>query len=286
MGYVERRASVVVASAGSATADVVRTRYGELRSRTGADLRYTTKDAEAVYDHWRVAGHSLPDEYYVLLIDPSLGQLEAAIKEMSKRVAACKYDVALDLYFAGHGCEGTGNLVLKDGTLSPHRFLDLQAQDVRLEGCARTIGLFLDSCYSGAFLVHLAVEALERIEEFRIDPGFAACLPNEQCFEDAVLEHGVFTYTHLHRGNAYVDRNTFNRAILEDDKKEIAKSLQGMVASMSNASAFLTEGRQFSMELTKHLIDVQGGFASVEIHENDEISRILRSVTQFKNTMR
>ena len=95
-----------------------------------------------------------------------------------------------------------------------------------------------------------------------------------------------FTYTHLHRGNAYVDRDAFNRAILEDDTKEIAKGLQGMVASMSNASAFLTEGRQFSMELTKHLIDVQGGFASVEIGEDDEISRIFRSVTQFKDARR
>ena len=239
-----------------------------------------------MYGRWREFGRSLPDELYVLLIDPSLGQLEDAIKDMSKLVAGFKYDVALDLYFAGHGCEGTGNLVLKDGTLSPKRFLDLQAQDVRQSGYARTIGFFLDSCYSGAFLVRLAFDALERIEEFRIDPGFAACLPDEECFEDPVLEHGVFTYTHLHRGNAYVDRDAFNRAILEDDTTEIAKGLQGMVASMSNASAFLTEGRQFSMELTKYIIDVQGGFASVEIGEDDEISRIFRSVTQFKDARR
>ena len=239
-----------------------------------------------MFDRWRVLGHSLPDELFVLLIDPTLGQLEAAIKEMSKRIAGCKYEVALDLYFAGHGCEGTGNLVLKDGTLSPKRFLDLQAKDVRQSGYARTIGLFIDSCYSGAFLVRVALDALERIEEFRIDPGFAACLPDEECYEDPVLEHGVFTYTHLHQGNANADRDAFNRAILEDDSKEIAKGLQGMVASMSNASAFLTEGRQFSMELTKYLIDVQGGFASVEIGEDDETSCIFRSVTQFKDTRR
>ena len=101
-----------------------------------------------------------------------------------------------------------------------------------------------------------------------------------------MLEHGVFTYTHLNQGNAYVDRDRFNRAILEDDKKEIAKGLQGMVASISNASAFLTEGRQFSMELTKCIVDVQGGFASVEIHDNDDVSRVFRSLAQFKNVIR
>ena len=283
MGYVDRRASVVIASAGTATADVVQTRYGELRSRSGADLRFTANDAEAVFERWRAKGGSLPDEFHVRLIDPSLGLVEAAIKDMSKRVAGCSYDVALDLYFAGHGCEVTGDLVLTDGTLSPKRLLDLQRQDIRLDGYPRTIGVFLDSCYSGAFLVHLAVEALDGIGEFRLDEGLAACLPNELCFEYPVLEHGVFTYTHLNRGNAYVDRDRFNQAILSDDKKEIAKGLQGLVATMSNASAFLTEGRQFSMELTKSLIDVQGGFASVELHERDDVARICRLLTQFKN---
>ena len=283
MGYVDRRASVVIASAGTATADIVQTRYGELRSRSGADLRFTAKDAEAVYDRWRAEGGPLPDEFHALLVNPTLGQVEAAIKDMSKRVASCSTDVALDLYFAGHGCTGTGDLVLRDGTLSPNRLLDLQRQHIRLDGCPRTIGVFLDSCYSGAFLVQLAVEALEGIGEFRLDEGLAACLPNEQCFEDPVLEHGVFTYTHLHKGNACVDSDRFNRAVLEDDKKEIAKNLQGLVATMSNASAFLTEGRQFSLALTKNVIDVQGGFASVELDERGDVSRVCRLLAQFKN---
>ena len=131
--------------------------------------------------------------------------------------------------------------------------------------------------------MHLAVEALDGIGEFRLDEGLAACLPNELCFEYPVLKHGIFTYTHLNQGNAYVDRDRFNQAILSDDKKEIAKGPAGLVATMSNASAFLTEGRQFSMELTKSLIDVQGGFASVELHERDDVARICRLLTQFKN---
>ena len=283
MAYVDHRASVIIASSGTDTADVVQTKYGKLRSRNGADLRFTANDAEAMYDRWRKAGGSLPDEFHVLLVDPTLGQLESVIQDMSKRVAGCGTEVALDLYFAGHGSEGTGDLVLKDGTLSPNRFLDLQMEHIRLGGYARTIGVFLDSCYSGAFLVHLALEALERINDFCLDDGLAASLPDEQCYELDFLEHGVFTYTFLNPGNAYVDTDSFNRAILRDDKQEIAKGLQGLAQTMSNASAYLTEGRQFSMELTKSSIDVQGGFASVELSERDDPSRVCRVLTQFKN---
>ena len=57
-------------------------------------------------------------------------------------------DIGLDLFFAGHGEEGTGNLVLKDGTLSPTRLLKLQADDVGPDnGGQRTIGVWLDSLF-------------------------------------------------------------------------------------------------------------------------------------------
>ena len=131
--------------------------------------------------------------------------------------------------------------------------------------------------------MRLAVEALERINDFRLDDGLAACLPDEQCYELELLEHGVFTYTFLNQGNSYVDKDRFNQSILKGDKQEIEKDLQGLVQTISNASAYLTEGRQFSMVLTKSLIDVQGGFASVELKEQDDASRVFRVLTQFKN---
>ena len=273
---------MVIASSGSASAEVVGTRYGELRSRSGADLRFTARDAEAIYDRWRVHGSPLPSEFHVLLVDPSLRQVETTIQELSKRIARCRADVALDLYFAGHG-HLTGDLVLKDGTFSPGRFLDLQSRHTGRDGHQQAVGVFLDSCYSGAFLVRLAVDALHRSEHFCLDDGLAACLPDEQCFEDPLLGHGVFTYTHLHQGNADVNRQCFNRAILQNDAKAIAKGLQGLVAMMGNAPAFLTEGRQFSMTLTKGVIDVPG-YTSVEIRECDDASRLSRALTQFKNS--
>ena len=193
-------------------------------------------------------------------------------------------DIGLDLFFAGHGEEGTGNLVLKDGTLSPSRLLKLQADDVGPDnGGQRTIGVWLDSCYSGAFLLRLAIESFEHFEGFRLDEGLASCLPDERCYEMDILEHGVFTYTRRHPGNAHVNRERFNRAILHNDQEEIAKGLQGLVGTTSNSSAFLTQGEQFSMSLMKHVISVDGGFAEVELGEKNDFTEVSRQLTNFKN---
>ena len=119
--HVDGRASVVIASAGPAMADVVETKYGEIRSRSGAQLRFTVNDAEAIYDKWKAHGGSLGDDFHVLLVDPTLRQVEEAIRRMSNRIADCHADAALDLCFAGHGLAGSGDLVLKGGKLSPTR---------------------------------------------------------------------------------------------------------------------------------------------------------------------
>ena len=282
--YRPRCASIVVASSGPDEPERYQTRFGEIRSRSGASLKYTARDAESVYAWWRKAAADLPDELHLLLIDPTLGEVECALRDVSARILeAYPDDVGLDFFFAGHGEKGTGNLVLKEGTLSPTRLLELQAGDVGPgRGSQRTIGVWLDSCYSGAFLLRLALAAFEDFEGFRLDEGLASCLPDETCWETAILEHGVFTYTRLHPGNSHVHQKRFNRAILDNDPDELAKGLQGLVGMTSNPSAFLTEGRQFSMSLTKHVISVEGGFATVELDEKNDFADVSRRLTNFK----
>ena len=51
----------------------------------------------------------------------------------------------------------------------------------------------------------------------------------------------------------------------------------------SNSSAFLTEGKQFSMSLMKHVIGVDGGFAEVELREKNDFAEVSRQLTNFKN---
>ncbi len=277
-------ANIVIASVGPEEPNRIQTKYGEIRSRNGALLKYTKRDAESIYKLWKKKETDLPDELQVLLIDPSISQVENALQSISAKIRETHpKDIGLDLFFAGHGEPNTGNLVLKDGELSPVRFLELQADDVCPGSGVRTIGVFLDSCYSGAFLLRLAIESFENFEGFRLDNGLASCLPDEKCFEMGFLEHGVFTYTHLNPGNSNIDQKCFNQAILDQNFKEMVKNLQGMVGMLSNPSAFITEGKQFSMSLMKHVVTVVGGFATVELlDEKSDFDKISRQITRFK----
>lgn len=282
--YEPQPASIVIASSGSGTPVRHQTRFGKIRSRSGACLKHTSRDAESVYALWREREPSLPGELQVLLIDPTIDDVERTLRSVSNRIReAYPDDIGLDLFFAGHGEEDTGNLVLRGGTLSPARFLELQADDVGLdEWDRRTIGVYLDSCYSGEFLLRLAIELFEDFERFRLEHGLASCLPNESSYETEFLEHGVFTFTFLHEGNSYVDGRRFNRAILDNDHEQIIKCLQGLVGGMSSATAFLTEGRQFSMSVMRDEIRVVGGFATLELDENTDLAEARRRLTSFK----
>ena len=283
--YRPRWAAIVIASPGPDESEERHTRFGKIRRRSGARLEHTVRDAEASF----AVGNELDlsDGLRRLLIDPTVRDVECALRDVSAGIYdAYPSDIGLDLFFAGHGEEETGNLVLKDGTLSPKRLLELQACDVGRGGVGRIIRVCLDSCYSGAFLLSLATEALDAVEGFRLDDGFASCLPDETCFEMDTLQHGVFTFTRLHPGNAHVDGELFNRAIVENDTNELAKGLQGLVGMTSNPSAFLTEGRQFSMTLYKHEISVEGGFATVDWTETNDYAETARLLSDFKRAGR
>ena len=279
-------ASVVIASRGKEAEITFSTRYGVIRSRAAADLQYTAIDARRVFDLFTKEDDELPTDLHQLLIDPSLKDVEGTIEAISSRLRSdYRNDVGLDLFFAGHGETGTGNLILKDGCLSPTRFLRVQSGDVGTHlREKRTLGVWLDSCYSGAFLIRLALDAGGKTPGFVLDEGLASCLPDEQCFEMKNLEHGVFTYTRLYPGNQHVDSERFNRAILQNDQVEIAKGLQGLVGSMSSPAAFLTQGKQFPISLTKYVLDVIGGFSNVELHDKSDFAEVAGRLSRFKHS--
>ena len=275
-------AIIAIAASGEETSEIFKTPLGEMRSRDGACLRFTTNDAKSVFNFWkrkRWTGDYVPKNFHRLLVNPALSQVEQTIKELSIRLAGLpEGDPGLFLYFAGHGKQGSGNLMLKDGTLSPTRFLDLQKKEVAAKnGGHRGIGIFLDSCYSGAFLLRLTLECDTHFNEFSLYEGSVSCLPDEKSFELSFLGHGAFTYTFLNQGNKSVDFDEFNKAILEQDYRIIARGLQGAVTNMGgNPTAFLTQGKQFSASLTKYRITVPG-YTEIELESErtfEELSRI------------
>jgi len=277
-------ANIIIAASGPGQSTVHQTRFGEIRSRSGANLQYACNDTAALGKSWKKLSPGLPDELHVVLTNPSLRDVEEAVVRMSVQLDSYPEVFGLNLFFAGHGEEGTGNLVLSGGSLSPTRFLELQAEDVGLNN-QRKIGVFLDSCYSGAFLVRLAIEAYESFEGFSCRDGLASCLPDEESYEKCYLEHGVFTYTHLNKGNSYVDLPQFRKAILENDPIGLQKGLQGLVGTMSSATAFLTEGKQFSMSLFGSALIVDGGFAEVVLDKQRDYESVVADLTRFKHSI-
>ena len=276
--------SIVVACRGPEQPKPIETRFGEMRSREGALLAHTANDAEQVHERWKKDEPEIPDDLTVLLIDPTLAQLTSTLRRVSRRLRdAYPNDIGLDFFFAGHGASHTGNLVLRDGVLTPRLLLGLQAQDMDPEQPERTVGVWLDSCHSGAFLIRLANQAFKDFPGVRLDEGLASCLPNEVCFEMNSLQHGVFTYTRLHPGNRHVDAQHFNAAILRNDNDEIAKGLQGLVGMTGSPTAFLTEGQQFSMSLTKHFLTVDGDYATAELGETSDLAELASKLTAFKS---
>ena len=255
-----------------------------MRSRDGALLAHTANDAERVHEQWKEEEPGMPHDLSLLLVNPTLAQLSDTLRWVSRRLRnAYPDDIGLDFYFAGHGAPCTGDLVLQDGLLTPRMLLGLQAQDIDPDQRERTIGIWLDSCHSGAFMTRLAIQASEDFRGFRLDEGLASCLPDEVCFEIDFLQHGVFTYTRLHPGNNHADAKGLNLAILQNDTHAIAKALQGLVGMTGSPSAFLTEGKQFSMSLTKHLLTVDGGYATAELADISDYERIVSQLTAFKS---
>ncbi|MCY4172060.1 MAG: caspase family protein [Bacteroidetes bacterium] len=280
-----RCANIVVASSGPEEPDLITTNYGKIRSRNGALLKHTQRDAESIFRLWKKQEEPhLPVELQVLLIDPDINQFENAIRNISKKIRdSYQNEIGIDLFFAGHGEQETGNLILKDGKVTPIQFLELQSEDIMSNDETRTIGIFLDSCYSGAFLLHLAIESYENFNGFKFDNGLASCLPDEKCYEMDILQQGVFTYSHLNTGNSYIDKQRFNQNILDGNHEEMIRDLQGMVGMISSPTAFITEGKQFSMSLWKHVIMVEGDFATVEmLDEKTDYDEIMDRITQFK----
>jgi hypothetical protein len=56
--------------------------YGEMRSRDGANLKFTTNDAKGVYEKWS-EDESVPPEAHVYLENPTIFELKQAIHKIN-----------------------------------------------------------------------------------------------------------------------------------------------------------------------------------------------------------
>ena len=195
---------ITVSASGPEYSSVFENAGRHFRPRMAADLMYTTSDS----DHWYNV-FTKPEidkkrlgEKHIRLVNPSVAELleSFSIAEtwLSQFSSHSDWDGGgLHFNFAGHGCEGFGEIVLTDGTFAPSEFMDhccSISRSVSSPGRLR-ISAVLDSCHSGEWVTQILARAfneeLELIVPFNL---FASCMPDEYCYEDSSLGHGLFTY--------------------------------------------------------------------------------------------
>ena len=243
--------SLVVASAGPEAGATVTTGFGEMRCRSGANLKYTTADAQLAFAEWS-ADERVPPEAHVLLINPKASEFKSAIEQVSNELAAFPQgETGIDMYFAGHGLPSSGALVFDDFELTASAFIAMIKENMLADQGIRGISMMLDSCYSGAFLFNTLVELQSNNEAVRLYDALCSSMHDEKSWELSFLGHGAFTYTHFHKGNKHVDSAAFAKAIDEQDQATIARCVQGLVGMMADPATFLTQGRQHTIDCIK-----------------------------------
>jgi hypothetical protein len=280
----EFSANLIIASKGPEQSEVTPTIFGEMRSRDGADLRYTTNDAIGMCANWR-EHQTLPDEAFIYLENPTKSNVEDSIKQINGVLSNYPQEkTGIDLFFAGHGLPRTGSLVLKDDTLCAEELIEIMSRPLDKSKGSRGLSFFLDSCYSGGFLIEIIIELLKDNHPVRLYDALVSSMYDEKSWELSFLEQGAFTFSFLNKGNAYVDRIEFARAVQNNDSRVIAKYIQGMVGSAgADPVTFLTQGKQHSIDCLKGHYFTVSGYGSFSYTDLEE--KITREILEEKFSM-
>lgn len=279
-------ASLVIACQGNQEPELQNTPYGEIRSRDGASLKFTKNDAKGIYQKWS-RDNPFPPEAHIYLENPTKSEVEKALERINFILS--KYpqkQTGIDVFFAGHGECPTGSLVLKDHNLTVKELLGLLSMPLNKAQGERGLGLMLDSCYSGSFLIDIVVELEEHNYGIWLFDAIVSSMHDEKSWELSFLEHGAFTFAFLNPGNQYLKKNELSRAIEKKDNKVIARLLQGMVGSMASSVAFLTQGRQHSIDCMKGLhfeVVGHGSFSLADLEETITREILISKFEKAKN---
>jgi hypothetical protein len=176
-----------------------------LRTRMAADLRYTTADVDFLESLFKEPSYDSGEkEAHDRLRNPTRDRFFTSLRDVGPWLGRFRGEPGWDgggfmLCFAGHGREGDGALVLKDGVVTPSALLDALAEissEVSAPGRLR-VSVALDSCHSAAFITEL-LDLCYHEHSDRLVPWmlFASCMEDEFALEESSLGHGMFTYAY------------------------------------------------------------------------------------------
>lgn len=271
--------SLIIACEGSSKEEIVETRFGNIRSRSAAKLKYVRNDAKKVKELWENIqdGNTVGSRY---LENPTKQEVMEALREIN--VFLSKYpqsQTGLDLYYAGHGKYGSGAFLLSDG-----RFL--YAEDIFQELSYglnfyekfRGFSFMLDSCFSGGFLIDSILLEASKKYPVSIYDARISTLPDQKSWELDSLKHGLFTFCEVHELNGiYTDDDFFN--VLRELDPSLRKQELPPIGSVS--VSFLSKGKQYSIDCLKgfHIsVDGAGFFDLTDYRNSDLTTELLYSL--------
>ena len=237
---------------------------GVRRTREGADLRFTNADGAFYRDHlFQGATSANADDGYIHLINPSIADIEDGIKRIRDYLRDEQNheegrEIGVGIGYFGHGEAGNGAWVLPSSNFTATDLTAMLSEYLPAKEFGhRSVDLFLDSCFSGAFLAEfLASQSQPNYSGVHVYDAFAATMPDEEAWEIDDLEHGAFTYTLKNQGNRHYSQDELAQAVKTNDIPALRRYLQGFVP---NPVTFLTEGDQHSLDVDKYRVRVMGG---------------------------
>jgi hypothetical protein len=263
-------AVLTVASSGGDEFEKVNTIFGQMRSRSGAKLKYTLNDVQSLKKHMPTFGANVKgDLIHYELTEPSKLELISTIKEITSLLGSSEAKrgekKVFNIIYAGHGQTTDGSWMLGNETFSGQELHKIISETYEANNFKLHIDLILDSCYSSRFLIDFMVSSQEHEFVYPFD-CVVSSLPDEKSWEMDFLKHGAMSFHLTNNGNSYVDSAELARAIDQQDFRIIVKSLQGV--TVPNPVTLLTNGRQHSVILTSgHHIEVQGA-GHIELDEH------------------
>lgn len=277
-------AYISVSCSGPEESTVFRGPIGEIRRRSGADLRYTTADSDWLYEHFRTPNYDTgPEDIHVRLVNPERQEFLRAVEDVSNQLNTftCKDNWSggsLTVVYAGHGKRRTGALVFKDAPLTGHELLKTVAKHASDDKHRRRLDLVLDSCFSGAFVSSVIAEAVNHRRNTVFPCSlFAAALHDEYAWEYPRYGHGIWTSAfqqqtkspRLHGNRLWMLVRVLWRRFTKAEKKQL----------YNGGVAYMTSDKQHSMLYENGTFDLSG-FGGFDLHDIApvETSRIHREL--------
>jgi hypothetical protein len=236
---------------------------GRIRTRSGADLRYTTADCDFLYRNFSSKHYdTVEHERHIRLVNPTLQEVCAAIRSagayLSQFITNDDWDGGqITFCFAGHGEEGSGALVFSDSlpVLDAIRLAVSISAAMPPNDRRCRVDLWLDSCFSGAFLAEFLEFSWNELED-RVFPCslFAAALHDEEAWELGRYRHGVFTYSLLCGSRLSIrevadGHRSGNQRILDMHRRGL----------WQNGVSYLTGGKQHAVYYENGHLEIIGG---------------------------